>query len=458
MNKLTLTGWLLTPVAMVSGLWLLIDREAARKSRSAGEIAATVIRAGDAAKVDEPKAGGTMIRPEFLPQGFVIVVKDKTGRSNKDSPIHLASSWNGWDPGDATQILDARSDLRWQIVIPKGRPDTPLAFKFTRGSWDLEEVDEKLESIANRSLPLVDTSKLKEGERPVLEFEVVAWGDQRPNSGARPDLDPYHTLKVTGNVKRLQVPGGAVPMAVATRDVLVYLPPGYDDPKNAGVKYPVLYMQDGQNLFEKLPGIPAEWGADETAEALITAGKVQPLIIVAIPHAGGQRAAEYLPLDLVQGVKPHGDQYVQWLASEVMPRVEHAFRVKTGPENTAIGGASLGAVISLHAAATRPDLFGAVLLESLSGLGEKQQAIAYAKAIKKWPSKVYFGFGSQEAGTGAGEKALNEKYLAGAKDFEKLLRAQSGVQVDVVVQDTVHNEEAWAKRFGPALEFLYPVK
>lgn len=464
MSKWLLTGWLLAPFAVVAGLWMVIDRDAARKARDEMAALALERRAAERtqpapASPSTPDPKADMIRPEYLPQGFILVVKDLTGLANANSPIHLASSWNGWDPGDTKQVLTPRSDLRWQIVIEKGRPDTPIAFKFTRGSWDLEELDESLTAINNRSLPMVDKNKLAPGERPVFEFEVVKWGDQRPNSAQRPDLDPYYDLKTSGNVKRLQVPGGATAdVKNGQRDLLVYLPPGYGDASNKDRRYPVLYLQDGQNLFMKLPGVPAEWGADETADELIRTGKVEPLIIVGIPHTGALRAVEYSPFPIVPGLEPKGAEYVEWLVGQVMPRVERAFRVQTGAASTGIGGASLGAVIAAEAAMRHPDLFGKLLLESMAGLGEKQASVKHFVGATQWPERVWFGFGSAEAGRDEKQRDMNRAMVDGAKAMEKVLLSRQGTSVVIKIEDTVHSEEAWASRFGEALRFLYPAK
>lgn len=462
MNRVVLTVILTAPLFIVGGLFVYAKGAAhqAREKREAALAAAThaatmAAAAAQPAGDAKPAAGVQMVRPESLPQGFILVVKDLTGLANANSPIHLASSHNGWDPGDPKQKLEARSDLRWQIVLPKPKTDAPLAFKFTRGNWDLEELNPELQAIANRELPMVDASKLAPGEKPIFEFEIPKWGDQRPSAAARPDLDPYFVLKSDANIKRLQVAGGGVPM---TRDVFVLLPEGYDDPANAARTYPVLYLQDGQNLFMKMPSIPAEWGVDETAAALIKAGTIEPVIIVGIPHAMKDRAAEYLPIAALDGVEPRGAQYIEFVTNEVMPRVERAFRVKTGPANTAIGGSSLGALIALEAATTRPDKFGAVLLESMSLLGEKQRAIDHFKAAKAWPKKVYFAMGKQEAGTDPKNAEINAKYVAGAEAFGKLIQAQSGVEAFIRIEDGVHSEETWAKRLPDALSFLYGKK
>jgi len=397
-----------------------------------------------------------MLRPEFLPQGYIMVVDDGPKLATADSPVYLASSYNGWNPGDERFRMTSRSDLRWQIIMKPGKTDAAIAFKFTRGSWDYEELTEQLQPLDNRGLPEVPLAQYGDGKtQPIFEFKVVRWGDQRPNTAARPDLNPYYIIEAKG-VVRLEVSGG--PVSPFKRDVLVWLPPGYDKAENAGVSYPVLYMHDGQNLFQKHSAVPAEWQVDETAAALVTSGKVAPMIIVGIPHMGGQaRYTEYAPFAAkrLENVTPQGDRYVDFITSEVMPRVERQFRVKTGPESTAIGGASMGAIISLHAAMKRPDKFGSVLLESMAPLGEDNPTREFFERSRgTMPKRVFFGMGTLEGAPANPADPLNKRYETSMREIAKLLEGKTAMKL--VVGATPHNEEAWAGRFGGALEFLFP--
>ncbi len=457
LRRWVLTGVLVAPAAVVGGLYTFAHGEAMEKRE------ARLARAAMAQAAAQPAPEGRLVKPESLPNGFVLVVKDLSGLASAGSPIYLASSHNGWDPGDSKQQLTARSDLRWQIELPKPSKDGPLEFKFTRGSWDRCETAADLSDISNRLLPKIDPATLKPGEKPVFEYEVPKWSDQRPNSAARPDLNPYYELKeVTGTVRRVQVAGGGVPQL---RDLLVWLPPGYDDAANSGRRYPVLYMQDGQNLFMKMPGTPAEWGADETAARLIGAGEVQPFIIVGIPHAGGARASEYLPIDVLPGVEPTGDAYVRFVVDEVMPRIERGFRVKTGPEHTSIGGSSLGAIIAMHAACQQPDKFGGVLLESPSWTLGDGAVLAFFEKQKTWPQRIYFGYGGKEFGPDENAAASNAAYVGACRKFEGLVKARvqaaAGTGRTYLFRDdgdAGHNEAAWAGRFAAPVNFLFATR
>lgn len=405
-----------------------------------------------------------MVQPELLPQGFVLVVEDMSRTATPDQPIYFASSINGWNPADPDSVLSPRSDTRWQIVIDKIPANTTIAYKMTMGGWDREELDESGSSIENRSLPKIDRSKLAPGERPVIEIKVPQFRIPAPLADVVRQSGPYRKLEVTGDVRRLPVQGGGGAGAIEalTRDLLVWLPPGYHAPENAGRAYPVLYLMDGQNVFEALPGLPGEWGVDETATELIEAGAIRPLIIVGVPHAGENRLTEYLPFGSIQGNKAAGPEFVAWMRREVMPRVERAFRVASGPENTGIGGASLGGAISLYAATQHPDVFGRVIVESLPLLPDNGNAArAYLDSVSAWPGKVFVGMGGREISNNERDAERNAMYLAWAEELDARLAA-AGLGADDrrlrIDADANHNELAWAARFPAAVKFLFPAE
>ncbi len=403
-----------------------------------------------------------MVQPELLPQGFVLVVEDASRTATPDQPIYFASSINGWNPADPAFVLSPRSDTRWQIVIDKIPANTTIAYKVTMGGWDREELDESGSPIENRSLPKVDRSRLAPGERPVIEITVPRFRIPAPLADVVRQSGPYRKLEVTGDVRRLPVQGGGGGAEALTRDLLVWLPPGYHAPENAGRSYPVLYLMDGQNVFEALPGLPGEWEADETATELIGAGVIRPLIIVGVPHAGEHRLTEYLPFGSIRGNEAAGPEFVAWMRREVMPRVERAFRVATGPENTGIGGASLGGAISLYAATRHPDVFGRVIVESLPLLPDNGDAArAYLDSVQSWPERVFVGMGGREVSNNERDAERNAMYRAWAEEIDARLAA-AGLSDDDrrlrIDTEANHNEPAWAARFPEAVGFLFPAE
>src|SRR5262245_44069914 len=470
-----LTIWLLLPLAIVALLcWAIAVFTIQRSDRmattppvgagggaTAGANAIGELLAGNPAnKSAMPREAAKMVPPETLDQGFVLVVEDGSGLASDETPIYLAGNHNGWNPGDAAYRLVRESGKRWKIVVPKPRltGGERLEFKFTRGDWAHVEVGPDLADIENRRLPDVDAAKLAPGQQPVIELKVPRWQVERP--GAGPPTAAAETSEVTGTIKRLQVQGGAGTAMGQTRDILVWLPPGYEDAKNANRTYPVLYLHDGQNIFSKPPTAPAEWHADEIATDLIGKGMMQPIIIVGVPHSGNGRLQEYLPVPAIDNATPQGERHVQWLLNEVMPRVERAFRVKTGPESTGVGGSSLGAVISVYAATTHADKFGLVLAESLPlRTGKAQVWDDWLAGVQTWPRRVPLGMGGAETGNNPDRAERNRSYVDAVKALdERLKKAGLGADRRLLIIDPAaeHTESAWAKRLPQALVFLSP--
>ncbi|MDX2146960.1 MAG: alpha/beta hydrolase-fold protein [Planctomycetota bacterium] len=422
--------------------------------------------AAEAAEAQAPK----LVQPESLPQGFILIVTDDSRRATQVSPIYLAGSVNNWNPADAKFKLTPQSDMKWRIELPQPKDGQPIEFKFTRGSWELEELNADLSSPANRKLQPIDVSNLPEGEKPRIEVSVAAWGDMKPGFQAAQAANPYRTIQATGTVRRIQVQGGAGGAAGLMRDLLVWLPPGYSDPANANVRYPVLYLMDGQNLFESRAGLPAEWAADETATTLIEGGKIRPIIIVGVPNAGESRIEEYMPVlprkPAVMGERSMaGPAFVRWLLDEVKPRVDRTLRTAAGPENTAIGGASLGGLISLYAGSKHPEVFGKVLAESptLGIRGQAHWRDVFGSDSLVWPARVYVAAGRNELGMATENAERNSEYVKLAIELHEHLQSKGrsssgGVQTKLVIDDGEHNEKAWASRLPGALEFLFGAK
>jgi pullulanase len=466
-QKVWLTALLAGPVLVVAGLLYVMSEvtsakvESARRAEEAARAEARRVEAEARRRTEEasgPEWGsvGRLVRPESLEQGVVLIVEDKSGRANADEPIYFASSLSAWNPRDPRYRLGARSDMRWQLHLKVPAGTEQIQFKFTRGSWDKCEVAADLSDIPNRTLPEVDVSRLMPGEPARIELVIERWADERPGAALAEDPE-YGVIKATGTLRRLQVSGGAGSASGANRDLLVWLPPGYDDPAYAGRAYPVLYLMDGQNLFQKHARIPAEWEADEAAHRLITGGAVEPLIIVGVPSLGSSRVEEYLPVGALEGVTPAGDRFVEWLVTQVKPRVERAFRADGRPDRTAIGGASLGGAIALHAAASRPDVFGMALVESLPlTSGDAAAWRVWIESLPTWPGRLYLGVGGEEFGPEQRER--NEALVRAVREVHE--RAGSSLDATrlrlVVGERDGHDESAWARRLPEALRFLFP--
>ena len=242
-----------------------------------------------------------------------------------------------------------------------------------------------------------------------------------------------------------------------TRFLRVWLPPGYDDAENASKRYPVFYLNDGQNLFE--PSISftgVEWQVDETAERLIREQQVPPMIIVGIDNAGKDRFREYMPHRSLNPMmlRVQGSRYPNFLIKEVMPFVARNYRVASGPENTGLGGSSLGALISLYTVAAHPGWFGRLLVESPSLWASNRQMIKDSRNVRQWPERIFLATGTAEAGREDRDRSVVDDVRELAGIFRRTGLDDRRLKL-VIEEGATHHESAWARRFPDALLFLF---
>jgi predicted alpha/beta superfamily hydrolase len=240
-----------------------------------------------------------------------------------------------------------------------------------------------------------------------------------------------------------------------SRMVRVWLPPGYD--ARRAMRYPVLYLNDGQNLFDPATAFAGvDWRAGEAAARLIAQGKIPALILVGIDNTGKNRLREYIPYRSVDPrvLGPEGKRYSEFLVREVMPLIEKNYRVAKGPEHTGLGGSSLGGLITLYTQLSAPGVFGRLLIESPSLFVANRQILEECRTFRDWPFRIYLGIGTREVGNP--EKDV--RTVQDVRELEKTLRS-AGLRrqrLKVRIQEGAgHNEAAWGARFPEALEFLY---
>jgi predicted alpha/beta superfamily hydrolase len=242
------------------------------------------------------------------------------------------------------------------------------------------------------------------------------------------------------------------------RDVLVYLPPGYD--ANTNRRYSVLYLHDGQNVFDGATSFIAgqEWQVDETAQRLIQERLIEPLIIVGIYNTP-DRISEYTPAPDPKFKGGNADAYGHMIVEELKPFIDAHYRTKRDPKHTGIGGSSLGALISGYLALKYPNVFGKAAVVSPSVWFANKEILRYiAQQPKKPDVRLWVDIGTKEGRNEAEAKetvedarllrdALVAKHWRLGKDF-KYFEAEGAE----------HNEKAWAARVEPILRFLFPLQ
>ena len=169
------------------------------------------------------------------------------------------------------------------------------------------------------------------------------------------------------------------------RDIVVYLPPGYDD--QVSQRFPILYMHDGQNLFDGatsfVPGM--DWRVGQTADRLIESGAIQPLIIAGIYNTGKSRIQEYTPTKAPKLGGGRADRYAKFLLQELMPFIQNDYRVLQGPSFTGIAGSSLGGLVSLYVGLQTPRVFGKIAALSPSVWWHQRAIHRFATNIDPQP-------------------------------------------------------------------------
>jgi predicted alpha/beta superfamily hydrolase len=263
---------------------------------------------------------------------------------------------------------------------------------------------------------------------------------------------PKHTL--TGNIKWHR----AFPSKILgnQREVLVYLPRGYR--RLSRRRYPVLYLHDGQNVFDAATSFAGvEWGVDETAERLIRQNLIEPLIIVAVANTGEERVHEYAPTRGVIDAKAKrkkrskglARQYGHFLMEELKPYIDRKYRTKSDGEFTALGGSSLGGLVTLAIGVLYPHAFRRLMVMSPSIWWDDFAIYRLVDSIEqKPPLKIWLDTGTAEPGWEQARELLNRLVEKGWK-LHKDLRYMEAQGAD-------HSEAAWATRVEPALRFLFP--
>jgi enterochelin esterase-like enzyme len=255
----------------------------------------------------------------------------------------------------------------------------------------------------------------------------------------------------TGDLEIVRFESRVFPVA---RSLRILLPRGYHRAVNRNRKYPVLYLNDGQDLFDVCTSLfnHEEWRVDETVSHLVASGTLAPLIVVGIDSAGKKlRPKEYLPYidDTLTPPEPdpQGKLYPRFLFEEVIPFVESHYRVGPGPHNRVLGGSSYGAGIALYTMMVRPRSFRGLLLESPSIYADDYHLLKDARLVRSWPARIYIGTGTVNEPV---DDVMKLKRLFETAGLEK-------ERLRIVVQNGgKHSENWWAQRLPEALEFLFP--
>lgn len=238
----------------------------------------------------------------------------------------------------------------------------------------------------------------------------------------------------------------------ARRDVIVALPPDYFTSKR---RYPVLYLQDGQNLFDPATSFikGCFWDVQTTSDRLIEEGAIEPLIVVGIYNTGVERMEEYTPMRDPNLGGGNGNLYGRLMVEELKPWVDRTYRTLDGPAHTGVGGSSLGGLVSLYLGLTWPQVFGRLAVLSPSVWWARGGMLPYVRRTRPEPRpRIWLDMGLSEGPT----------MIRKCDELHRLLERRGwrkGIDMEYLrVAGGRHNEDAWAKRVDPFLRFLFPVQ
>ncbi len=349
--------------------------------------------------------------------------------------------------------LKSSADGSYHLRLSLPR-DTSVEFKITHGTWETVEKGPGGEEIANRSFLV---SPQPDGKPQRIIAEVASWASL-PDGLNHPHGDgPSKPTTITGRVEyHAEFKSAKLDYS---RTLTIWLPAGYDD---SDQRYRVLYMQDGQNLFdEATAAFGVEWGIDEAATRLIDEDRIHPIIVVGIGNTK-DRLSEYTPTadQEFKESKPGGRSadYVEFLVKELKPFIDQSYRTKPEREFTAIGGSSLGGLISLVACEQASETFSACAAISPTLGWDNESWLRHVESEPtEWlnQTRLWIDMGTKE-GSEEADRVLHVKRVERLGEILRRLgkNAEKDYQIHIIA-DGEHNEAAWAERFPDVLQFLF---
>lgn len=346
--------------------------------------------------------------------------------ANDDRPVFVAGSFNDWREADAhSQMKEGATPGIFELTVSFPLTTEHIEYKYTRGGWESVELGASGESSHNRV------------RNPQEEWhdtdEVSRWGG-----------DGLHYRSNLLPVIEVINEEFAIPQLIRTRRVAALLPHDYH---HTDKRYPVLYLQDGQNLFDDYAPY-GSWGVDKQLASLAERN-LGDIIIVAIDHAAEQRISEFNPSPNSKIGMGEGRKYLRFLVETLKPYVDQHFRTRPEPEFTGIGGSSLGGLISVYAGIFYPKAYQRLMIFSPSLWVTPNIPFHLIRLAQQFTGRIYLYGGEAESKT----------MVPNMVRFRDQFLAQSGTEnVDFRLEvdpHGQHNEARWGQEFPKAVKWLF---
>ena len=337
--------------------------------------------------------------------------------------MFIAGSFNSWNPADKNYRLQKDASARLNDSVGQGNYflETKLAdgmyeFKITGGSWTKVECRKNGADIQNRVLKLSSDT--------TIHAVVEEWADHFTKK-------PRHST-ASKNVHIIDT-AFRMPQLNRVRRIWIYLPPDYN---GSNSRYGVMYMHDGQNVFDDSTSFAGEWGVDELMDSI--SAKKKEMIVVGIDNGGGKRINEYCPYDMERFGKGEGVQYLEFLVKTLKPYIDKNYRTKKHKDDTYIAGSSMGGLISMYAVLKYPKVFGGAGVFSPAFWVGPKIFDDIEKKGKQVNSKIYFYCGGEENET-------MERDMV--KAFEEMRSVSKSKMETSVRPEGKHTESVWREEF-----------
>ncbi len=340
-----------------------------------------------------------------------------------EDSIYIAGDLNSWNPGNPDYALVKNENENWFITLPEEPAGTSIEFKFTRGDWSTVEKGVNGEEISNRQFSF--------GNGDTVNVIIHNWAN---NGGSSTAAENVSILDESFYMPQLD----------RNRRIWIYLPPDYD---NNNDHYPVLYMHDGQNIFDGFTSFAGEWEVDETLNSLADEGYQVP-IVIGIDNGGNERMNEYNPWVNPQYGGGQGDEYIDFIVATLKPYVDENYRTLPERENTGIMGSSMGGFISHYGALKYQDVFSKAGIFSPSYWVSDSVWAFTTETGKQQNMKLYQLIGGLEGAGAVTDMWVMHNVLTDMGFGENELFSKEAANGQ-------HNEAFWRDEFAEAYLWMY---
>ncbi|MEN8124292.1 MAG: alpha/beta hydrolase-fold protein [Bacteroidota bacterium] len=370
-----------------------------------------------------------LITSTFYAQ-VTFVINNLPENTPKNTSIYISGDFEGWTGGQVKYKLYQNKNT-YSITLPK--QINTINFKFTKGSWETVEADNEGTNIDNRTYTY-------SSKKDTIKISISNWIE----TSSKKSTAAKNVFILSEDFY--------IPQLDRRRKIWIYLPPKYDSSKKS---YPVIYMHDGQNLFDIETSYAGEWEVDESLNEIFNENG-NGFIVIGIDNGGEKRMDEYSPWKNNKYGGGEGDAYVEFITKNLKPHIDKNYRTLSNKENTAIIGSSMGGLISYYAGLKYSEIFGKVGVFSPS-FWFSYESFDYAKTNGNLQnSKVFFLAGGKE-----GNNVILSEINQTAKDMNTVidLLKNNGFKnnhlFSKIVPDGMHNEKLWRDNFKEAILWLF---